>query len=38
MRAKWFVKEIVYGRWDIRETAATISAEDAGIPPFECWN
>jgi predicted phage terminase large subunit-like protein len=21
---KWFVKEIVYGRWDIRETAATI--------------
>ena len=21
---KWFVKEIVYGRWDVRETAATI--------------
>ncbi len=21
---KWFVKEIAYGRWDIRETAATI--------------
>ncbi len=20
---KWFVKEIAYGRWDIRETAAT---------------
>ena len=35
---KWFVKEIVFGRWDIRETAATILLKMREYKPLSVGN